>query len=116
MKIRIDELKNSICTVFEDNAAEYVECAIDSQDETIEIMDRCPWVFDMLEMIRLFISRYIGKAFVITVIGLLWLYGGVQLATAVFYDCAMPAWMLPLCLMIAAKKFGNVVKAFFERV
>lgn len=66
MKIRIDELKNSICTVFEDNAAEYVECAIDSYDETIEIMDRCPWVFDMLEMISLFISRYIGKVIVIS--------------------------------------------------
>ena len=113
MKIRIDELKNSICTVFEDNAAEYVECAIDSYDETIEIMDRCPWVFDMLEMISLFISRCIGKVIVITVTGLLWLYGGVQLATALFYACSFPNWMMPICLLIAAKRFGSVLKELF---
>lgn len=88
---------------------EYAVGAVNSLDDTVAIMDMCPWTFSPLETIKLFLSRYARTALSIAITGVLWMLYGEEMATALFYACEMPSWMLPFCLFGAAEIFTRVL-------
>ena len=89
--------------------AEYAVGAVDSFDDTVAIMDMCPWTFSPGEAFKLFLSRYAKTALSIAITGVLWMLYGEEMATALFNACAMPGWMLPFCLFGAAEIFTRVL-------
>ena len=88
---------------------EYAVGAVDSLNDIVAIMDRCPWIFKPLEAVKLFFSRYAETAICIAITGILWALYGEQMATALFYAFDMPDWMLPICLCGALKIFSRVL-------
>ena len=111
MKNIIEKLKDFIyfriyerCPV-----AEYAVGAVDSLDDTVAIMDMCPWTFSPGKAFKLFLTRYAKTAISIAITGVLWMLYGEELATALFNVCAMPSWMLPFCLFGAAEIFTRVL-------
>ena len=90
-------------------ATEYAVGAVDSLDDTITIMKKCPWTFSFMEAAKLFFSRYAETAICIAITGTLWALYGEQMATTLFYAFDMPNWMLPICLCGALKIFSRVL-------
>ena len=89
--------------------AEYVIGAVDSFDDTVAIMDMCPWTFSSGEVFMLFLSRYAKTVLSIAITGVLWMLYGEEMATALFNACAMPGWMLPFCLFGATEIITRVL-------
>ena len=111
MKNIIEKIKDFIyfCICERYPVTEYAVGAVDSLDDTVAIMDMCPWIFSTGEAFKLFLIRYAKTAISIAITGALWILYGEELATALFNICAMPSWMLPFCLFGAAEIFTRVL-------
>ena len=111
MKDIIDRIKDfvyfRICDRYP--VTEYAVGAVDSLDDTVAIMDICPWIFSPGEAIKLFLTRYTKTTINIAMTGALWMLYGEELATALFNICAMPSWMLLFCIFGAAETFTRVL-------
>ena len=88
---------------------EYAVGAVESLDDTIAIMDMCPWTFSPIEAVKLFLTRFASTAICIAITGVLWMLYGEEIATALFNASSMPSWMLPFCLFGAAGIFSRVL-------
>lgn len=111
MKSIIEKIKHfiysHICERYP--VTEYAVGAIDSFDETVAIMDMCPWIFSPAEVLKLFLKRYTKTVISIAITGALWMMYGGELATALFNICEMPRWMLPFCLFEVSEIFTRVL-------
>lgn len=88
---------------------EYVVGTAESIDETILIMDACPFTFTPWEAFKLFLTRYARVIISISLTCVLWILYGETLATELFYAFHLPSWMLQFCLWGAASIFSNVL-------
>lgn len=88
---------------------EYVVGMVNSFHDAITIMSMCPWEFNLPEIVKLFMSRYVRLVIGTATTGVLWLLYGKGIATELFDVITMPGWMFPFCIWGAAEIFHKVL-------